>query len=214
VIQVLLVDDHELMRRGMPRLLQDAADVEGVAQARTGEEALHMAREHNPDVILMDINMPGMGGIEATRRVKRASPDAKIIGVSVHTDGAVPAKMLETGAAGYLSTYCTPEEAMEAIRVVYRGANYVSADVAQNLVTSGMDGTGSVVKDLTGRELQVLTLLTKAFSLAEIAKKLCLSPSTVSTYRTRIYSKLNVTTDVELTHIALRAGLIEAQSGA
>ena len=198
----------------MQRLLQDAPDIDAVAEARTGEEALQMAREHKPDVILMDINMPGMGGIEATRRLKRVTADAKIIGLSVHNDGVVPTKMLETGASGYLSKNCTPEEAMDAIRTVYHGTNYVSADVAQNLVTSAMEGTGSPVHDLSARELQVLTLLTKAYSLADIAEKLCLSPSTVSTYRTRIYSKLNVSTDVELTHIALRAGLIEPQSGA
>lgn len=210
--RVLLVDDHDLVRAGIRRLLEETGAIEVVAEAGSGTEALALAQTSRPDVILMDVNMPGMGGLETTRRLLRINPDFKIIVVSVHADGPFPARMLEAGAAAYLTKGCDVGEIVHAMRLARRGQRYVSAEVAQRMVLNQFDSHGAPIHALTPRELEIMVMISQGRGIREIAEQLCLSPKTVSTYRSRILSKLEVTTNVELTHLALRHGLIEPDS--
>ncbi len=212
MVRVLLVDDHDLVRTGIRRLLEDTEGIEVVGEARSGEEALTVAPAADPEVVLMDVNMPGMGGLEATRKLLRINPAIRIIVVSVHVDGLVPKRVLEAGAVGYLTKGCSADEVVLAVRTVQRGQRYISRDVAQTLALNTLTGGTSALDSLSERELQVLLKITQGHSIQEIADVLYLSPKTVSTYRSRIFKKLGVHSDVELTHLALRHGIIEPGS--
>ncbi len=212
MVRVLLVDDHDLVRTGIRRLLEDTEGIEVVGEARSGEEALIVAQGTHPEVVLMDVNMPGMGGLEATRKLLRINPAIRVIVVSVHVDGLVPKRLLEAGAVGYLTKGCSADEVVLAVRTVQRGQRYISRDVAQALALSTLTGGKSVLESLSERELQVLLQITQGHSIQDIADVLFLSPKTVSTYRSRIFKKLGVHSDVELTHLALRHGIIEPGS--
>jgi two-component system, NarL family, invasion response regulator UvrY len=209
MIRVLLADDHKLVRKGIRSLLAGSNRVEVIAEAGSGEEAIRLARTCAPDVVLMDVGMPGMGGLEATRKLLRAVPTAKVIVLSVYVSGPVPSRMLEAGASGYLSKACDAREMIRAIQTVHAGDRYVCAEIAQHLVLSHLNGSRPPIDSLSGRELEVLVLVSKGEGLQQISEKLCLSPKTVSTYRRRLMKKLGLQTDVELTHLALRHGLIE-----
>ena len=214
MLRVLLVDDHDLVRTGIRRLLDDSSDIQVVGEAPSGEVALTTARELDPDVILMDVTMPGIGGLEATRKLLRINADFRIIGVSVHAEGPCPSRMLEVGASGYLTKGCDLEEMIRAIRKVGRGERYIGADVAQHMVLQGMDGNRTPLESLSPRELEVMLLVSQGHKLVKISEQLCLSPKTVSTYRTRVMRKLEADTDVALTHMALQMGLIEPRRSA
>ena len=211
MIKIMLVDDHRLVRAGLKRVLQEVADMEVIAEASSGEEALELSRTKIPDVVLMDINMPGIGGLEATRRLIQRVPAMKIIVVSMHLEEPYPSRMLAAGAAGYISKDSAADEVVAAIRRVYSGGHYVAADVAGNLAASLVKGTsgGSPFDQLSQRETQVMLMVTKGYSTQEISDRLHLSPKTVSTYRYRLFEKLNVSNDVELTRMAMRYGLLE-----
>ncbi len=212
--RVLLVDDHQLVRNGIRRLLADRPDLEVVGEAENGESALVAARDLMPDVILMDVTMPGIGGLEATRKLLRINPEFKIIGLSVHVDGPLPAHMMDAGAAGYITKGCDLKEMVRAIHRVMAGERYVGADVAQQMVLHKMDGHRAPIETLSAREMEVMLLVSQGHKLRQISDELCLSPKTISTYRTRIRKKLSATTDVELTHLALRLGLIQPRRSA
>ena len=150
MINVMLVDDHDLVRRGIKRLLDDASGIKVVAEAIDGEQAIRQVRKQKPDVILMDVSMPGIGGLEATRKITRSSPDMKIIAVTVHDDDPFPARLLEAGAAGYITKGCDIEEIVCAIQSVHMGKQYITPDVAQKLALSFVNhGNKSVIEELT-----------------------------------------------------------------
>jgi len=214
MVRVLLVDDHELVRTGIRRLLEDTTDIEVVGEAASGEGALNSARELMPDVILMDVTMPGIGGLEATRKLLRVNANFRIIGVSIHAEGPCPGRMLEVGASGYLTKGCDLDEMVRAIRCVGRGQRYIGANIAQQMVLQGMDGDRTPVELLSPRELEVMLLVSQGHKLQQISEQLCLSPKTVSTYRTRVLRKLEADTDVALSHMALKMGLIEPRHNA
>ncbi len=211
MIKIMLVDDHRLVRAGLKRVLQEVADMQVLAVASSGEEALEMMRTHTPDVVLMDINMPGIGGLEATRRAIQRYPGTKIIVVSMHLEEPYPSRMLAAGAAGYISKDSAADEVVTAIRRVHSGGHYVAADVAGNLAASIVKGSsgGSPFDQLSQRETQVMLMVTKGYSTQDISDRLHLSPKTVSTYRYRLFEKLSVNNDVELTRMAMRYGLLE-----
>ncbi len=211
MIKIMLVDDHRLVRAGLKRVLQEVADMQVLAEASSGEEALEMMRTHTPDVVLMDINMPGIGGLEATRRAIQRYPGTKIIVVSMHLEEPYPSRMLAAGAAGYISKDSAADEVVTAIRRVHSGGHYVAADVAGNLAASIVKGSsgGSPFDQLSQRETQVMLMVTKGYSTQDISDRLHLSPKTVSTYRYRLFEKLSVNNDVELTRMAMRYGLLE-----
>ena len=209
MINVMLVDDHDLVRKGIRRLLDDNSEIKVIAEAPDGEQAIRQIRRQKPDVILMDISMPGIGGLEATRKITQGSPDMKVIVVTIHEDDPFPARLLEAGAAGYITKGCDIEEIIQAIRSVYSGKQYITPGVAQKLALSLVNNRGkSLLHELTQREVQVMLMVVKGDSNREISEKLCLSPKTTSTYRGRLFDKLGVDNDVELTRFAIRHGLI------
>jgi len=208
--KVLIVDDHELVRTGIRRLLDDFDDIDVLGEADSGELAIKMVRELRPQVVLMDVNMPGIGGLEATRKLIQIAPETKVIVVTIHLDEPFPTRLLEAGASGYLTKGCAVTEIVEAIRQVSRGKRFIGSDVAQQLALTMLPGNDKSPFDaLSQRELQVMLMVTQGQKIQEIADKLCLSPKTVSTYRYRLFEKLDVKSDVELTHLAMRHGMID-----
>lgn len=213
MIKVLLVDDHELVRTGIRRILEEAGNIEVVGEAADGDAALKAARKAMPDVVLMDVNMPGMGGIEATRRIVRLLPDVKVIALTVLDDDPFPARLNEAGAVGYLTKGSPAKEMIEAVRTVHRGLPYVASSVARKHMLADWRGLASTpFEDLSSREMQVAMMILDGQRTQEISDALSLSPKTVSTYRQRIYEKLQVKTDVDLTRLAYRHNLITDKS--
>lgn len=210
MIRVLLVDDHALMRAGLSRILDERPDIEIVAEADSGEDAIQLAREHTPDVVLMDIQMPGIGGMEATRRMLSYNDKLRIVALSMYGDDPFPGRMLSVGAAGYLTKDCAADEIVNAIRKVHSGGNYVTPSIAGKLAVALATGkTDTPFSSLSQREMQVMLMVTNGSSIQEISDTLNLSPKTVSTYRYRLFEKLDVTNDVELTRMAMRHGLLD-----
>lgn len=210
MINVMLVDDHGLVRTGIRRLLEDVDEIDVVAEAESGEQAITQVRSKQPDVVLMDVSMPGIGGLEATRRITRSSPGTRIIAVTVHGESPYPSQLLEAGAAGYITKGCDVGEIVSAIKSVYTGNQYITQDVAQKLALTFINnGDRPPLELLTQRELQVMLMIAQGISNKEISEQLCLSPKTTSTYRYRLFDKLGVENDVELARLAIRHGLVE-----
>ncbi|WP_260291572.1 response regulator [Sedimenticola hydrogenitrophicus] len=214
MINVLLVDDHELVRTGFRHILQDSPGIEVVGEAESGEDAVIKAKQLKPDLVLMDINMPGIGGIEATRRIRRQNPATQVIAVTVLSDAPFPEQLHEAGALGYLTKGCPAEELFRAIKMVASGRPFISNEVSQKLTLAMLTGSNpdSPFDRLSQREMQVLLMITQGQKTQFISDSLCLSPKTVSTYRHRLFEKLDVETDVELTLLAIRHGLISTGS--
>lgn len=209
MIRVMLVDDHQVVRMGFRLLLQGDGNMEVVAEAGSGEDAVRLYAEHQPDVVVMDLSMPGMGGMEAVRRIKAHDPKARILALSAHEDTAHPRRVLEAGALGYLSKRGAPEILLEAVTQIAQGKRYLDAVIAQKLALSQLDGASNPVEALSEREFEVFLQLAKGLSVAQIAELLSLSPSTVGTHLYNIKQKLNAGNQAELTLIALQWGLIE-----
>jgi two-component system invasion response regulator UvrY len=214
MISVLLVDDHKLMRTGIKFILDDTADIRVVGEASSGEEALERARVLKPNVILMDVSMPGIGGLEATRKLAMSLPDTRVIVLSAQTAEPFPMRLMEAGAAGYLTKDSAGDEIVTAIRRVLAGERYISAEIARQMALQAVNKTsgGSPFEQLSSREMQVMIMATGGHSVQDISDKLHLSPKTVSTYRSRLFQKLGVNNDVELTRLAMRYGVIEEKS--
>jgi two-component system invasion response regulator UvrY len=212
MIKVLLVDDHELVRTGIQQILMEAGGIDVVGAVSSGEEALKQATRLDPDVVLMDVNMPGMGGIEATRRILCSNPMLKVIALTVHDDDPFPARLHEAGAMGYLTKGSPADEMLSAIRQVASGRPYLSSEVAKKRALAewqGGQGQGvSPFVDLSQREMQVAMLILEGKKNQDVSDTLNLSPKTISTYRQRVYEKLGVTNDVELTRLAYRFGIL------
>ncbi len=213
MINVLLVDDHDLVRIGIRRLLGDVNGIKVVGEAKSGEEAVRIARELKPHVVLMDVKMPGIGGLEATRKLLRADPEVKIIAVTVYGEEPFPSRLLQAGAVGYITKGSSLDEMVQAIRTVYGGQRYLSPEVAQQLALRHLtDQDNSPFETLSERELQVMIMITNGQKVQEISDKLCLSPKTVNSYRYRLFEKLGVNSDVELTHLAIRHGMLDTEN--
>lgn len=211
MIRILLVDDHDLFRAGMGSILRSRDGMVVVGEYSDGEQAIEAVRREAPDLVLMDVHMPGIGGIEATRKILRIAPQTKIIAVTVLSDDPFPNQLLDAGARGYISKGSGSQEMMEAIETVMRGNYYISSDVAQKLTLTNFRrrGEASPLDTLSAREMQIMLMITRGQSNQEISDALFLSPKTISTYRHRLFEKLDVSNDVELTHLAIRHGLLE-----
>ncbi len=208
--RIMLVDDHPLVRAGVRAALSQMPDTEILAEAETGEQALSFARECEPELVIMDIRMPGMGGIAATERLVRVMPDVRVLGLSMCRAEPLPSRMLAAGAAGYLTKACTEDELRTAVARVAAGGHYVSPAIAANLALSlaNRDRSGTAMDQLSSRELQVMQMVTQGMSMQQISERLHLSPKTVATYRYRLFEKLQVENDVTLTRLAMRYGLL------
>lgn len=210
MIDVLLTDDHALVRTGIRRLLEDSKLVNIVGEADSGEEGVALAQKLKPDVILMDINMPGIGGVEACRRILQRDPKQKIIVLTIHNEQTFPKRMLEIGARGYLTKECGVDEMLLAIKQVYNGSAYIAPSIAQQLAMSLLPGNrDNPIDRLSRREFQVMLMISHGLTNAEISTKLCLSPKTISTYRLRLLEKLGAQNEVDLVKIAVEQGMVE-----
>lgn len=214
MIKVLVVDDHDLVRTGITRMLADIDGLQVIGQADSGEESLKKVRELKPDVVLMDVKMPGIGGLEATRKLLRSYPDLKVIAVTACEDDLFPTRLLQAGAAGYLTKGAALEEMVQAIRMAFAGQRYISSQIAQQLALKSFqpNNSGSPFDSLSEREIQIALMIANCHKVQTISDKLCLSPKTVNTYRYRIYEKLSITSDVELALLAVRHGMVDAIS--
>jgi two-component system invasion response regulator UvrY len=213
MITVMLVDDHAIVRAGLRRILDTSPDLEVIAEACSGEEAMQFSREYLPDIVIMDVNMPGMGGLEATRRMVQRHPDLKVIALSMHSQEPYPSQLLAAGAMGYLSKECSAHEVLAAIHHVVAGRRYLSLDVAGNLAaTVGKPPAANPLGSLSTREMEVMHMFLQGCGVKAVATRLNLSPKTVTTYRQRLFAKLGVSNDIELVRLAVRNGLLKDQS--
>ena len=208
MISVMLVDDHVLVRMGFRMLLADA-QVEVIAEAGDGEQACQLYPRTKPDVVVMDLSMPGMGGLEAVRRLLAQDPKARVLALSAHEDTAHPRRVLRAGALGYLAKRSAPEALIEAVHAVARGDRYIDAETARALAMAQLDGEESPADVLSEREFSVFLQLARGASVAQIAQTLSLSASTVGTHLYHVKQKLRAGNQSELTLVALRWGLIQ-----
>lgn len=208
MIRVMLVDDHALVRMGFRMLLADAK-VEVVAECDSGEQACAQYPRLLPDVVVMDVTMPGMGGLEAVRRLLAQDAKARILILSAHEDAAYPQRLLRTGALGYLTKRSAPDALITAVATVARGELYVDAQTAKLLALAQVQGKASPAETLSEREFSVFIQLARGMSVAQIAENLKLSPSTVGTHLFHIKQKLGAGNQSELTLVALKWGLLE-----
>lgn len=211
MIRVLVVDDHDLVRTGISRMLADISGLQVIGQADSGEDAIRKARELKPDVVVMDVKMPGIGGLEATRKLLRSYPDLKVIAVTICEEDPFPTRLLQAGAAGYLTKGAALEEMVQAIRMVFGGQRYISPQIAQQLALKSFQPqlSESPFDLLSEREIQIALMIANCQKVQSISDKLCLSPKTVNTYRYRIFEKLSITSDVELALLAVRHGMVD-----
>lgn len=207
------MDDHDLVRNGIRRILDDVEDFNVIGEAQSGEQAIKMCRKEAPDIVLMDMSMPGIGGLEATKQIMRISEDIRVVALSVHKENPFPAKVMQMGAFGYLTKDAAPDEMVRAIQKVAVGQKYIAPEIAQQIALGQLDlNEDDPFKSLSERELQIMIMITKGTKVPDIASKLNISAKTVNTYRYRMFEKLNVTSDVELTHLALRHHLIKTEN--
>ena len=208
-INVMLVDDHAVVRMGFRMLLETAADIKVIAEAENGEQAIKLYVEHQPDVVVMDITMPGIGGLEAIERIMAKDSAARILVLSAHEDSVHPKRVLNAGAMGYLTKRSAAEELIKAIRTVAGGKMYLEANIAQQMAIQQLSGQQNPVDVLSDREFEVFMALAKGKTTNDIADTLCLSPSTVGTHLYNIKQKLNASNSAEIALIAMRSGLID-----
>jgi two-component system, NarL family, response regulator NreC len=214
-VRLLLVDDHAVVRSGLRMLLVNEQDVEIIGEAGSAGEALQAARQLKPNVVLMDIGLPDMSGIEATREIKRQYPEIAVVALTIHEDEEYFFKMLEAGASGYVPKRAAPEELLTAIRAAASGEVYLYPSLAKLLVRDYLTqdripGEGTPLDGLTEREAEVLTYLAEGSSNDEIAEALVISPKTVARHRENIMRKLNLHSRAELVRYAIRKGIIKA----
>lgn len=216
MIRVLVVDDHELVRSGITRMLADNPDIQAIGQASSGEDAIEFVRKDRPDIVLMDIRMPGIGGLEATRRILRIDDSIRVIVVTACADDPYPARVMQSGATAYITKGADIQEMVRAIRKAHSGQRYISPEIAQKMALKTLggdreeDGELSRFERLSEREMQIAMMVVDCQKVQDISDKLCLSPKTVNSYRYRIFEKLEISSDVELALMAVRLGLLDA----
>lgn len=210
MIRVLIADDHDIVRGGIRRILEDQEDIQIVGEASDGQKAIQKVRETAPDVVLLDISMPGMDGLDVTKQLKAIDPEVRILILTMHAEEQYAPRLMRAGAMGYVTKHAAPEDLVKAIQVVHSGRQFISPTLAENLAWRYLrDRADRPVECLSDRELQVLCLLAKGYTNQEIAEYLHLSVKTINTYRGRVLEKLNLRNNAELTLFAVRNGLVE-----
>jgi two-component system invasion response regulator UvrY len=211
-LTLLLVDDHAVVRSGFKVLLQTWDDVDVVAEANSGEEALPLYTLHRPDVVVMDIAMAGMGGIEASKRLLALDPKVRILALSAHEDSSYAKRALQAGALGYLSKRTAPEVLIDALRMVARHQRFIDPIIAQRMANQRTDSDTQDIDKLSPREFEVFILLAKGKSVVDISQSLGLSASTVGTHLYKVKLKLQLSNQSEMTLLAMRHGLLDEAS--
>ncbi len=207
-LRVVLVDDHAVVREGYRRLLERTSDIQVVAEAANGEEAYRLICDEKPDVAVLDISLPGLGGIEVTRRVISRLPNQKILMFSMHEDTVFSSRALQAGARGYVTKSAAPEVLIEAVRLVAAGKLYISQEMAQELAMQMIPGREKPIDALSAREFEVFRLLVAGHTLQEISEIMHLSYKTVANYQSSIRQKLDVTNTAQVVRVALNHGLV------
>lgn len=208
-IRLLLADDHAVVRSGFKLLLTASPEFEIVAEADSGEDAYRLFIEHGPDVVIMDLAMPGMGGIEAIKKIIARDKNARVLALSAHEDLSHPNRALQAGALGYLSKRGAPEALLDAVRTIAKGKRIIDPQIAQRMAIQKIHGEANPVEQLSEREFVIFMQLARGQSVNQIAEVLSLSPSTVGTHFYNIKQKLAVNNQSEMTLIAVRHGLID-----
>lgn len=207
-ITVLLVDDHQIVRVGFRRLIETTSDIRVLAEAQSGEESYQLVNDLRPDIIIMDINMPGIGGLEAIGRLRKRNVKEKIIALTVHETEPFPSRVLAAGVQGYLSKRCAPQELIQAIRKVYRGETFVTNQVMREInKTPGNDE--ATINKLTPREFQVFSLLAEGRTAVEIGHDMNLSHKTIHSHRSNIMKKLKLETSFSIVQFAILQGIVK-----
>lgn len=211
MISVLLVDDHAVVRAGYRQLLEAEPDFQVCGEAGTGEQACRLAAELVPDIVVMDVSLPGIGGIEATRRIRSRNPDTRVLVFSMHEGDVFVEQALEAGAHGYIPKSSAPRTLLEAARAIAAGQDYIEGRLASRLALQRLRGESAQAPfgRLSSREFDIFCLLAEGRGAAEIGERLSLSGKTVANYATQIKSKLKVGTSAEMTRLAIRYGIIE-----
>lgn len=211
MIKVLLADDHSIVRAGLRRIVEESGDMEVIAEAADGREAIRLVREISPDVAVIDISMPGLDGLEVVSQLKSQSPDLPILILTMHEEGQYVVRAIQAGAMGYLTKQSAPEQLLTAIRKIYTGSRYLTDEAAETLALRIAKGSGeqSPLDSLSMRELQVLRRLALGHTNREIANAYNISIKTVDTYRARLLKKLDLRNNAELSRFAMQNQLIE-----
>jgi two-component system, NarL family, invasion response regulator UvrY len=209
VTNVMLVDDHAVVREGYRRLIEKHKDLAVIAEAPDGQTAYQLYKSHRPDVVVLDLSMPGKGGIEVIRQLRQWDGSARILVFTMHQNAAYALQAFQAGSKGYVTKSSAPELLISAIRDVSAGKTAISPDVSHALALTRVDDEGVALDSLTAREFDIFRMITDARSITEIAATLNLSPKTVSNYHYLIKSKLGVTSDIELVHLALRLRIVD-----
>jgi len=204
-IRVMLTDDHAVVRAGFRRLLEANPDIEVVAEAGSGEQAYLVYTRERPDVLVLDLAMPGIGGLAALRRIRAHDPNARVLVLSVHEDAQFTTRAIEAGALGYVTKRAVPEILVEAVRAVAAGRQFLEREVAQSLALAR--ASGEPVQTLTDREFDVFRLLASGKTVAEIAELMHISPKTAGSHQTAVYHKLGVANAAQLTRLAISQGI-------
>ena len=210
MIRVFLVDDHVLVRTGFRMILAAEVGMQVIGEAANGEDALPQIRKLKPDVVICDLHLPGVSGLEITKRIVQADYGSRVIIVTVQEDGPMPKRLLDAGASGYLGKGCAASELLHAVREVSRGKRYLGSDVAQKLALDRLSGETSPFDTLTRRELEIAMLVCQGIRMEDIAKRLSLSPKTVATHKYNTFDKLGVQDAIALSRLASQYGLTEA----
>ena len=209
MIRILLVDDHAVVREGYRRLLECRADLRVEAEAASAEEALQRLREFEPDLIILDLSLPNMGGIELTRRILQRQPDARILAFSMHRDPLFAAQAIRAGALGYVTKSSSPDVLIQAVYKVARKEKVLSPDIAPEMALILLQGESNPAEELNPREFEILRLLLDGLGVEEIGNILSISPKTVQNVHYQIKAKLGVRTDIELARLAMKLKLID-----
>ena len=210
MFKILIVDDHSIVRQGMKQIITQVPGMVIAGEAATGHEALNLIRDTAYNIVVLDISLPGRDGLEILKDIKRERPDLPVLVLSMHSEEQYALRVLKDGAAGYITKGSAAEELVKAIRTIAKGRKYITASIAEKLTLQiDVDYRKPVHEKLSDREYQVMCMIAAGKTVKEIAVELCLSAKTVSTYRSRVLEKMNIKTNAEIIHYALKQGLVD-----